>query len=154
MFLNNNVKVVRLIFGAHASIRTPPPVVPIGCLPFGQFCAFSVVHLVLEARLSRMKNVIGCACSAREGTDPIKCCSFFVSLSFFSSRRWLLERAGAGFKGQRWSSHTGKWVKCCSCLNLSDFDQHNWQVEENTISLLCKHRLFASLFLTHITTFY
>lgn len=77
MFLNNNVKVVRLIFGAHASVRTPPPVVPIGCLPFGQFCAFSVVHLALEARLSRMKNVIGCACSAREGTDPIKFCSFF-----------------------------------------------------------------------------
>lgn len=95
MFLYN-VKVVRLILGAHASIRTPPPVVPIGCLPFGRFCAFSVVHLVLEARLSRMKNVIGCACSAREGTDPIKFCSFFFCITVVLFKPAVAVGAGRG----------------------------------------------------------
>lgn len=69
MFLSNNVKSGPL----HFLSPCPLAVHPLHRLPpSGHFCAFSVVHLALEARLGRMKNVMGCACSAREGPDPIK----------------------------------------------------------------------------------
>lgn len=75
----------------HAPVQSFPLVrslLTVLCL----FCCAPYVYLVyltVEARLCRMKNVIGCARLAREGSDSIKFCSCFLSLSFFSRLHWM-----------------------------------------------------------------